>query len=187
VTAGSRPAAHVELTEAAAEDLQTLAERSPVVVEWALKKMILLESNPYAGEPLLGILIGWWKLVVGDRGWRIVWRVRQDEAGEAIVEIAEVWALGVRSDGEVYAEMKARLAAMPPGQPQTIALSSVVEGIGRRAAGSTVATPPPGHELLPDWLLQRLVLTVGMEPDDVKALSLEEAVDAWTEWCSRPH
>lgn len=187
MTAGSRPAAYVELTEAAAEDLQILAERSPVVVEWALKKMILLERDPYAGEPLLGILIGWRKLVVGDRGWRIVWRVRQDETGDAVVEIAEVWAIGVRSDAEVYEEMKARVAMMPPDQPQTVALASAVEQLGRRAAGITPAVPPPVVEPVPDWLFQRLVHTVGMEPDDVNALSLEKAVDAWTDWCSRPH
>lgn len=181
----AQPAAYVELTQAAVEDLQYLAARAPVVLEWALKKMILLEKNPRAGEPLLGSLVGFRKLVVGDRGWRIVWRVTRDQTGAEVVEIAEVWAVGVRPEGEVYAEMTARVAAMPPA-PETTALADVIGQLGRLAAGVTAMARRAAAEPVPDWLQRRLIHTVGLDPADVEHLSLEEAVDAWTEWRSEP-
>lgn len=67
--------------------------------------MLLLEADPLAGEPLLGSLIGYRKLVVGNRDWRIVWRAVTDQRGIVSVEIAEVWAVGARADSEVYSEM----------------------------------------------------------------------------------
>ncbi len=70
-----QPRAYVRLTEPAVEDLARLVRLDPQVARQALKKMILLERDPEAGEPLLGALIGFRKLIVGDRHWRIVWRV----------------------------------------------------------------------------------------------------------------
>lgn len=69
---GPKQAAYVRLTDAALEDLDRLAASVPQALRWALKKMLLLEESPDAGEPLLGNLIGWRKLTVGDRDWRIV-------------------------------------------------------------------------------------------------------------------
>ena len=65
-----QPAAYVRLTEPALNDLQGLARAAPLALKWPLKKMLLLERDPNAGDPLLGGLIGWRKLVVGDRDWR---------------------------------------------------------------------------------------------------------------------
>jgi mRNA interferase RelE/StbE len=66
----------VRLTEPAFEDLQTLLRLDPQIVRWALKKMLLLERDPEAGQALHGVLIGWRKLVVGDRDRRVDWRSR---------------------------------------------------------------------------------------------------------------
>jgi mRNA interferase RelE/StbE len=185
MSAAPGPSAYVELTGPAFGDLQGLAERSPAVVRWALKKMLLLERSPNAGEPLLGSLIGWRKLVAGDRDWRVVWRARSDATGVEVVEIAEVWAVGARSDKEVYDEMNSRVTSMPGG-PATIALAYAITQLGRLASG-TPAAFPPSAERLPDWLVDRLVHTVGMSPVQVAPLSLEGAVDAWAEWCAKPH
>ncbi|MDP1851955.1 MAG: hypothetical protein Q8K48_06010, partial [Candidatus Planktophila sp.] len=57
-----------------------------------ITKMLILELNIGAGEPLLGDLIGWRKLTVGDRSWRIIWRSTKDKSGGEIIEIAQVWA-----------------------------------------------------------------------------------------------
>ncbi len=65
----------VWLTDPAVEDLQRLDD-APLV--WALKKMLLLETDPLAGEPLLGSLIGYRKLVVDNRDWRLIWKASQD-------------------------------------------------------------------------------------------------------------
>ena len=58
--------------------------------------MLLLERDPLAGEPLLGTLVGYRKLVVGNRDWRIVWRASTDQRGTLTIEIAEVWAVVAR-------------------------------------------------------------------------------------------
>lgn len=47
-------------------------------------------------------MIGFRKLVAGDRDCRIVWRVTHDDSQRVVVDVAEVWAFGARSDAEVY-------------------------------------------------------------------------------------
>ena len=68
------PAAYVRLIDAAVGDLERIAAKDPNVLRAVLKKMLLLESDPNAGNPLLGELVGFRKLTVGDRQWRIIWR-----------------------------------------------------------------------------------------------------------------
>lgn len=174
----------VRLTEPAFDDLRTLVRVDPQIVRWALKKMLHLEKNPEAGEPLRGALIGWRKLIVGDRDWRVVWRVLHDEDGKVIVDVAEVWAVGARSDSAVYAEMTERAKNLPKN-PSTLALAEVIERLGKTASGlnaqdeRTIANP------LPDWLVDRLVTQAGLSPESVSELTLEQAFDAWTDWASR--
>ena len=86
----------VRLSDPAVEDLARLVRKHPQIARWALKKMIQLETDPEAGQPLPGELVGWRKLAVGNRDWRIVWRVTHDEAGGVIVDVAKVWAAGGR-------------------------------------------------------------------------------------------
>ena len=100
----------VRLTEDAIADLHRLGKKDPEIVRAVFKKMLLLERSPDAGEPLLGALVGFRKLVVGDRHWRIVWRVTADTDGTPILDISEIWAVGARSDSEIYEELKARVA-----------------------------------------------------------------------------
>lgn len=163
--------------------------KDPQIARWALTKMIQLESDPEAGQPLLGALIGWRKLSVGNRDWRIVWRVTNDDAGEVIVDVAEVWAAGARSDGEVYTEMTQRVRTLPDS-PRTTALAQLVNRLGKITGGLT-ATPEPGaatkQAALPQWLRARLIDQVGLPAATVDTLTLEPAVDAWTTWSSHPH
>lgn len=172
------PAAYVRLTAPAVEDLQRLMKVDPQIVRMALKKMILLERDPNAGKPLSGNLVGWRKLIVGDRDWRIVWRVTTDESGATVIDIAEVWAVGARADLEVYNEMKDRLAAAEPG-PTTLALSDVVELLGQ-TMGVVEPTPePPVAVPVPAWLATRLEVQAGMTEEQISALTPEEAMEAW--------
>jgi len=69
-------------------------------------------------------LMGWRKLTIGDPDWRVVWRSATDPDSTPIIEVAEVWAVGACSDGEVYEEMMARGAAMPRN-PRASALAEV--------------------------------------------------------------
>jgi len=128
----ARPGPEVWLTDAAIEDLHRL-DGAPLV--WALKKMLLLETDPYAGEPLVGRLVGYRKLVVGNRDWRLVWRVITDERGAVIIDVAEVWAVGARTDAAVYEEMVTRVDELPDGRVRR-SLADVVEQLGKRAKGA---------------------------------------------------
>lgn len=176
-----QPPPEVWLTDAAVEDLDRLHGAALV---WALKKMLLLETSSDAGEPLMGNLIGYRKLVVSDRDWRIVWRPTTNDRGGVVIEVSEVWAVGARSDSDVYAEMTARLAAAP-ASPALHSLASVVEALGRRA-GKVVAQPPYEAPPVPEpWLVERLVHTVGLDRPDVLEMTSEQAVDAWTEYMLR--
>ena len=180
----------VRLTDPAFDDLRTLLKRDPQIVRWALKKMLLLERDPEAGEALHGDLNGFRKLVLGDRDWRVVWRVTRDDAGMVIIDVAEVWAVGARSDAAVYTEMRTRVAQLAPDQPATPALADVVERLGRIAAGLN-PTPEPNVQVavatLPDWLVDRLRHQVRMPAEQIAGLTLEQAVDAWTTWSMTQH
>lgn len=158
---------------------------NPTALKWALKKMLLLERNPECGEPLHGNLIGWRKLVVGDRNWRVVWRVTWDDSGATVVDVAEVWAVGARSDAEVYQEMAVRAQQMRPG-PQTTALIEVIERLGK--AGSEVhARPEPTPiDSVPDWLHDCLVRVVGLDRTAVDQLTPEQAQTRWNSYTSAP-
>jgi mRNA interferase RelE/StbE len=173
----AHPRAYVRLTNPAVADLERLVGVDPQILRWALKQMLLLESDPAAGRPLLGDLIGWRKLVVGDRDWRIVWRLTTDDVGNQVIEIAEVWAVGARADAEVYAEMNDRIAVLG-SSPTTQALSEVIERL-RRAAGNLIAANEPVHDPVPPWLVDRLVNQVHMTPEAVAELTGAQAMHAW--------
>lgn len=169
----------------------------PQVARWALKKCLLLERNPQAGEGLRGPLVGYRKLTVGDRDWRVVWRVTHDDEGRPVVDVAEVWAIGPRSDSEVYEEMNTRVAALS-ANPATVPLAEVIERLGKVAAklsassaepvkgSSAPATAPPESlsTQLPTWLAKSLVAVVGLSAEEVSGLSEVEANRRWDEFVS---
>lgn len=173
--------AEVWLTGPAEADLNRL-DGAPLV--WALKKMLLLEADPLAGEPLLGSLIGYRKLVVGNRDWRIVWRATTDERGNLTIEIAEVWAVGARADSEVYSEMTERVASLGDS-PVRRSLAAILDELGSRAKGLQAQPVQQPHSRPEGWLVDRLVHTAGLDRGDVLAMTSEQAVDAWTAHITR--
>ena len=97
--------ARVVLTEDAREDLHDLDRSVQKQIVKALQK---LQDNPsQRGQPLGrrgdSNLTTFRKLVVGDRDYRIVYRVQDD--GTIVV----VWVIGRRADGEAYELALARL------------------------------------------------------------------------------
>ncbi|MPZ26343.1 MAG: type II toxin-antitoxin system RelE/ParE family toxin [Micromonosporaceae bacterium] len=174
----------VRLIEPAFEDLRSLLRLDPQIARWAVKKMLLLERDPEAGVDLHGTLIGWRKLTASNRDWRIVWRVSSDESGAVIVDVAEVWAVGARADSEVYDEMRSRAANLPP-EPKTVALGEVIDRLGKVTAGLSATPEPLVAEPVPAWLVKRLTHQVGLTSEAIDHMSLQEAVDAWTDWTSQ--
>lgn len=175
----------VRLTDPALNDLQEIKrKKDPQVVRWVVKKCLLLERDPEAGEELRGQLIGFRKITVGDHDWRVVWRVTHDDAGHTIVDVAEIWAVGARSDAEVYQEMNQRVASLA-SRPHTVALADALANLGRAAQG-LAATPEPSNSDIPDWLIHVLVTVVGMPREEVMKLLPEEAQALWTAYTTRP-
>ncbi|HEY2670488.1 MAG TPA: type II toxin-antitoxin system mRNA interferase toxin, RelE/StbE family [Rugosimonospora sp.] len=170
--------AEIVFTDAAIDDLRRIG---PDAVPKVLKKILLLEENVEAGYPLGGELTGYRKLVVGRNTWRVVYRVTEAKA----VEICEVWAIGPRADAEIYAEAVTRVRATAESRPELASLADVLERLGRAAAGISVPTPVY-VEPVPDWLAQRLIHSAGMAREDVAAMDLQAAVDAWTNFVSKP-
>lgn len=175
----------MRLTDGAIEDLGMLFKADPQIVRRAFKRMIQLESDPNAGEPLLGGLIGYRKITVGDRDWRVVWRVTEDEAGGLLVEVAEVWAVGYRKDGEVYDEIRHRVAQAGTS-PATKALSEVLDLFTKQARGLSATTEPAQPETVPKWLNQALLHVVRLPREQVEQMSLAEAEQAWADYTSGP-
>lgn len=174
------PGCVVRLTDAAVDDLRKLFKVDPQIVRWALKKMIQLERDPHAGEPLLGGLIGYRKITVGDRDWRVVWRVEQDHSGDYLIEVAEVWAVGYRKDNEIYAEVRQRIARAG-STPRSRALSEVLELFAKQVRDLTATPEPDQPQPVPKWLTEALLYVVRLPAAQVEQMSMDEAEKAWTD------
>ncbi|MFW5415827.1 hypothetical protein J0910_04285 [Nocardiopsis sp. CNT-189] len=154
----------------------------PDAVPKVLEKVLLLEEDPEAGYPLGGEPTGFRKPVVGRDTRRVVYRVTDEKH----VEIREVRAVGARADAQVYAEASRRVRAASENTPTARKLAAVIEHLGRPAERAAHESPPT-REPVPDRSAERLIHTVGMLPEDVAALDLEQAVDLWADFRSRPH
>lgn len=171
--------AYVRFTDDALEDLRGLHRKDPQIVRAILKKCLLLERDPEAGEPLLGNLIGFRKLVVGDRDWRIVWRVASDTAGDVTLDIAELWAAGARADAEVYQEITDRLTSVD----DDVLRHTLGDVVGLLAGTSDISpASEPIHDPVPKWLRERLIHTAQVDADAVDAMAGEEAMRRWEQY-----
>jgi mRNA interferase RelE/StbE len=163
----------VVFTLAAIDDLRHIG---PSAVPKVLKKILLLEQDAHAGFPLGGALPGFRKLVVGRNTWRIVYRVNGD-----CVEVCEVWAVGLRSDAEVYTEAASRVASQATADFATLA--DVVERLSTLTGARQLEE---ARTPVPDWLADRLVHNAGIPAAEVAAMDAVQGLDVWTEFCSRP-
>jgi mRNA interferase RelE/StbE len=94
-------AVRVQLIDDALVDLVKLAEGGKL--RSFLKKLVEIEQRgSKAGVPLGRGLVGWRKITVGDRNWRIVFRVDQRET------VATVCVIGDREDEACYEEAQQR-------------------------------------------------------------------------------
>lgn len=92
----------VELIDDAVADLARHAE-SGTLKAFFSKLLEIEQKGSGAGEPLGRDLVGWRKITVGNRDWRIVFRVDKQE------EVATVCVVGNREDGACYEEAKKRV------------------------------------------------------------------------------
>lgn len=94
-------AVRVELIDEAVVDLADHAESG--MLRPFFKKLLEIETHgEQAGEPLGKNLVGWRKATVGNRNWRIVFRVDSKNA------VATVCVIGDREDAACYEEAQRR-------------------------------------------------------------------------------
>jgi mRNA interferase RelE/StbE len=174
---GRQVASEVCFTDDAIEDLRRIG---PDAAAKVLKKIRLLETDAEAGYPLGGEVTRFRKLVVDRKTWRVVYRV----AGQRkMVEICTIWVVGARRDAEVYAIAVTRVRDASMREPELVRLVGVVERLGRVAghlATASSAQSSHARDPVPDWLAQRLIRIVGLRPEQVAAMDLEQAVERWT-------
>jgi mRNA interferase RelE/StbE len=109
----------VEVMIEAVDDLRGYAATGNLPLFF--KKLLRLEEvGQDAGLPLGRNLSGWRKIVVGDRMWRIVFRMNVEAT------IATVWVIGDRDDSACYDEAQRRLAALGQHQPETVSLAAAM-------------------------------------------------------------
>lgn len=166
----------------AVEDLRQLSKKNKELLRLVAKKFLLIERNPAAGQPLLGEFIGWRKLTVGDRHWRIIWRVHHDESGAVIIEIAEIWAIGARTDSKIYKELRERLETLPANQKVT-SLREVLAYLGH---GQMPVRDPLVREPVPAWLAQRLLKNLQISQTEIDLMDAESAMSMWENYLSQP-
>lgn len=117
-------AVRVELIDDAIADLAKHAE-SGKLRAFFKKLLEIEEKGSKAGEALGRDLAGWRKIVVGDRSWRIVFRVDKSET------VATVCVIGDREDGACYEEAKKRADRLKDDDAASLA-ESMMELFGSR-------------------------------------------------------
>lgn len=114
----------VELMDDAVADLAKHAESGKL--KPFFKKLLEIEAKgAKAGEPLGRDLAGWRKVTVGNRDWRIVFRIEKDES------VATVCVIGDREDGACYEEAKRRAERLSDADATSLA-ESMMELFGSR-------------------------------------------------------
>ena len=114
----------VELIPEAVEDLARYATSGNLPLFFA-KLVRLEEVGKEAGQPLGGPLTGWRKIVVGDRDWRIIFTMNDDDS------VARVWVIGDRADAECYDQATQRVAALGAAQPGAASLAAVMFNLAK--------------------------------------------------------
>ena len=158
-----------------------LQKKNRPALEWAMKKFLVIESNPEAGESLGGALSGFRKLTISSRDWRVVWPSNSDDSGATIIDIGEIWAVGARKDSEVYEGMRGRLDSLPWSE-QTKTLTEVVDLLtAKRKRKKAVANPLDEPDQTPAevWQIADLVNIAGYPEELAHQLTKAEATKAW--------
>ncbi len=109
----------VELIDDAIEDLVRYHQTD--IFPRLLAKLVRLEEvGKEAGIPLGRGLVGWRKIVVGDRDWRIIFTLDTQET------VATVWVIGDREDADCYEQAEGRVQALAGNQPHAVSLAAVM-------------------------------------------------------------
>ena len=100
-----------------------------------------------------------------------------DKRGEIQIEIAQVWAIGARSDSQIYDEIRERIKVSTLS-PAGTALAEVLALFSEKVSDVTVQSEPLDQPA-PEWLLNRLVHSVGLTKAGIRGLSVDQAMEIW--------
>jgi mRNA interferase RelE/StbE len=114
----------VELIDEAFEDLKR-AERTGYFHLFLGKLIHIEQHGKDAGLPLKRELLGWRKVVVGDRNWRIVFTVDPADT------VATIAVIGDRDDSACYDEARRRIEALGNSKPEAMSLAQAMYLIQR--------------------------------------------------------
>lgn len=117
-------AVRVELIDEAIVDLVDHAE-SGMLRPFFKKLLEIEEHGARAGEPLGKNLVGWRKLTVGNRNWRIVFRVDPQNT------VATICVIGDREDAACYEEAQRRAQQVKNADATSLA-ESMMDLFGTR-------------------------------------------------------
>jgi mRNA interferase RelE/StbE len=109
----------VQFTPDARDDLRRYAQTGNIRL--FLQKLVRLEEiGKAAGHPLGRGLTGYYKMVLGDRDWRVIFTMNPGET------VATVVVIGDRADAACYDQAQKRLAAMDPQTPEITSLAAAM-------------------------------------------------------------
>jgi len=110
---------HVEVVADVVDDLERY-QRSGRFKEFLGKLVSIEKKGRDAGRPLGGSLTGWRKIVVGDRNWRIVYKVDDTNTSAVVLAVSD------RDDDEVYEVARRRLQAVESGNSDQMSLATAL-------------------------------------------------------------
>lgn len=130
----------LQFTAEAVEDLEGLDTGALRLV---LGKIRILQVNPEAGQPLgsrkTADLTGFRKLVVGDRQYRVVYRVERDGT------VCVIWVVAGRVDDQCYDLALERIRRHGSSGPVVKDLTAMIESLKPRARARVEALQADWH------------------------------------------
>lgn len=161
----------ISLTTFAEDDYQKLIKKNKELERLLLKKLIYIATAPNkAGYALTGKLSGMRKIKVGDRIWRIIWRV--------VKERGEVWGIGRRDHLDIYREVERRIAILGEN-PQTHSLAMMLKRIHSQAE------PIAKRKDLPREVLDALMHEMGLSLETIMTLSVGESISLYERYLKK--
>ncbi len=155
----------ISLTTYAEDDYSIFIKSNKELERLLLKKLIYIAASPnIAGVALTGRLSGMRKIKVGERIWRIIWRV--------VKEQGEVWGIGRRDHLEIYREVERRIAILGEN-PETNTLAQILLKL------HTSAKPILERKDIPKEILEALIYEMGLSFETIMTLSVDESISLY--------
>lgn len=162
----------LRLIDYAVEDFRRYATKNKALRQSIFKKLLYIETQPVlAGLPLTGPLNGMRKIVVGDRIWRIVWRVLTSRT-------PLVWGIGKRDHADIYREVERRIKLLGE-DPHTVTIAEMLSSLQERVK------PVVEREDIPREVLEALYHEMELSIQTIETLSAHEAISLYERYLQK--